>query len=152
MLGARQAGPHVCVASSFGIHIHWAAPRCSVVAARRVHRYPLVAVDIEDMQPAAAIDRNIRPRACQRSAFIRERSGDRAFRRIPRHYRSRSSPGCSLIVARVHLEVVVQCTIDNVKVFVIVTDQRACPKTSVSEIMYGPANAPIQCESAGFSV
>jgi len=65
VLGARQAGPHVCVASSFGIHIHWAAPRCSVVAARRVHRYPLVAVDIEDMQPAAAIDRNIRPRACQ---------------------------------------------------------------------------------------
>ena len=107
VLGAGEAGPHMNIVWSLGIYIYRSAPRGAMITASGVHRHLLVAVDVEDVEVAAAINRDVGARARQRSSFIRERTGDGAEGCVPSHNRRRTSPGLSLIGTGVHFEVVI---------------------------------------------
>jgi hypothetical protein len=63
MFGAREARPHVCIVGSPRIYIDRAAPGRAVVVARRMHRQPPIAVDVQNMNTAMSIDRNVCTRA-----------------------------------------------------------------------------------------
>src|SRR6202007_2604546 len=49
-------------------------------------------------------------------------------------------------------EIVIQCSVYDVKVLVIVTDQRRRSDAIIGEIVHGPIQASIQSECAGFGV
>jgi len=49
----------VCIVGSPRIYIDRAAPGRAVVVARRMHRQPPIAVDVQNMNTAMSIDRNV---------------------------------------------------------------------------------------------
>src|SRR5262249_55062792 len=96
------------------------------------------------MQVSAAIDGDIGAGTGQRSTFVRQRSGDCALRRVAGDNRRRSGPRQPLIVARIHLEIVIQRGVDDVEVFVIVTDERSGSDPAVGEVVHGPTDPAVE--------